>query len=509
MLFNSYIFIFGFAPLVTTIFFLLGKRNPTFAIAWLTLASLFFYAWWEPKSLLIICSSMLVNYLFGYTLMFRQKNLSNEAKTAVLWAGVLVNLLLLGYFKYAHFFANQWHWLINGVQGTQAAKNLPLGISFFTFVQIAFLVDAYRKEKMQYGPLEYSFFVTYYPHLIAGPIIHHSNVIPRLQEKDTFRLRLDNISVGIFLFAVGLFKKTVLADSVAAFVPGVFDAHSAQPLTLFEAWAGAISYTLQIYFDFSGYSDMALGLSKMLNIELPVNFYSPYKAQNIIDFWRRWHISLSRFLRDYLYISLGGNRKGAIRRYINLMITMVLGGLWHGAGWTFIVWGFLHGIYLIINHAWNASRLKLPRIASRVLTLTAVTIAWVFFRANDMKSAFRVLGSMFGAGGISMGSSILKHVPALSALGIKGEGFFPKMAEFQGGGVLWLAALSFIALFAPNSIELLATYKPANGLENLSNSNRFNIMWRPSFGWAVCGALLLLVGIIHISRGSVFLYFQF
>ena len=293
---------------------------------------------------------------------------------------------------------------------------LPLGISFFTFQKIAYLVDAYRGEVRAGGFLSFALFVTFFPQLIAGPIVHHSEVIPQFGQKSTYRPNLDNLSMGIGIFVLGLAKKTVLADSIATYATPVFRAAQAgADPTLFEAWGGALAYTFQLYFDFSGYSDMAIGLALMFNIRLPINFNSPYKATNIIDFWRRWHITLSRFLRDYLYIPLGGNRHGVARRYANLMLTMLLGGLWHGAGWTFIVWGGLHGIFLVINHFWHAlgvgsattsgARPGSDGSAARTITFLAVMVAWVFFRAEDFDAATRILAGMAGLNGVQLPAS--------------------------------------------------------------------------------------------------------
>ena len=350
MLFNSYEFIFLFLPIVLLGFHLIGKQgHHRVAIAWLVGASLFFYGWWNPAYLLLMLFSVLFNYSVGVSL----SNTSGRkllSKT-ILTIGVSVNLAILGYFKYANFFVDN----LNALSGTNLILNeviLPLAISFFTFQQIAYLVDAYRGKTKEYNFLHYCLFVTFFPQLIAGPIVHHKEMLPQFAKDAVYKLRSKHLAIGITIFALGLFKKVVLADGVSVYATPVFNAAEAGVmLTFFEAWGGALAYTFQLYFDFSGYSDMAIGIARMFGIRLPLNFNSPYKATSIIDFWRRWHITLSRFLRDYLYIPLGGSRKGRVRRYINLMTTMILGGLWHGAGWTFLLWGALHGFYLMINHA--------------------------------------------------------------------------------------------------------------------------------------------------------------
>ncbi len=346
MLFNSYGFIFLFLPVVLLGFYQLGRISHFYAALWLALASLFFYGYWNPAYVGLLLGSIVCNYSFGRWIAqagiapvpVRQKQLLIIAITA--------NLALLGYYKYANFFINN----LNPVLGTSWNLGnilLPLGISFFTFTQIAFLVDTYQGKVKEYSFTHYALFVTSFPHLIAGPILHHKEMMPQFAKPGSYQINWANIAVGLTIFICGLAKKVLIADHLNEFATPIFNAVGAggHPM-LFEAWVGALAYTLQLYFDFSGYSDMAIGLSLMFNVRLPMNFNSPYKATTIIEFWRRWHMTLSRFLRDYLYIPLGGNRKGKIYRYRNLIITMLLGGLWHGAGWTFLIWGAA---------AWNLS----------------------------------------------------------------------------------------------------------------------------------------------------------
>ena len=347
MLFNSYEFIFLFLPVTFLVFMRLGARHRRWAAGWLAVASLGFYAWWNPAFLPLLLASIACNYLVG--LRLARPVIAAWSRKTVLALSITANLGLLAYFKYANFLLDN----LNLVIGTDYRLDLvlPLGISFFTFTQIAFLVDAYQGKAKEYHPVDYCLFVTFFPHLIAGPVLHHQEMMPQFARAETYRPNPENIAVGIAIFSIGLVKKVLIADAMAAHATPVFEAaEQGATLSFFTAWEGALAYTFQLYFDFSGYSDMAIGLARLFGITLPANFDSPYRAVNIIDFWRRWHMTLSRFLRDYLYIRLGGNRKGPVRRYMNLFVTMLLGGLWHGAGWTYVVWGGLHGCYLIANH---------------------------------------------------------------------------------------------------------------------------------------------------------------
>lgn len=413
MLFNSYGFIFLFLPLTLLVFFWLARFGHRISALWLAAVSLFFYGYWNPAYVGLLLASIIFNYGVGIYLVKILKESRHVAKQRVLTTAVIINLALLGYYKYTGFFVSN----LSAITGSSVAFKeiiLPLGISFFTFTQIAFLVDTSKGYVKEVNFIRYTLFVTYFPHLIAGPVLHHKEMMPQFADSKTYAVRWDNVATGILLFTVGLFKKVVWADSFAPFVTAFFDGVSSgtatgQLPTAYEAWGGALAYTLQIYFDFSGYTDMALGIALMFNIRLPINFNSPYKATSIIEFWRRWHITLSTFLKDYLYFPMGGNRHGQNRRYINLLATMVLGGLWHGASWTFVIWGALHGAFLVVNHAWRwFCGSILPRgytawipswsltLAGGVLTFIAVTIAWVVFRASDMTQAQTILNAMFG-----------------------------------------------------------------------------------------------------------------
>jgi len=509
MLFNAPEFVFVFLPVVLALYYGLGRLGRAeHAMAALVAASLFFYGWWSPIYLALILCSVGFNYACGRRLGREDREAERpESRRLVLGLGVAVNLGLLGYFKYANFFVDNLN-LVAGSDWNLERVVLPLAISFFTFQQIAFLVDTYRQRKTEQSLVRYCLFVTFFPQLIAGPIVHHGETLPQFARPDSARLKLPNLAVGATLFAIGLFKKAVIADGVALHATPVFAAAAAGQIpTTAEAWVGVLAYTLQLYFDFSGYSDMAIGLGRMFGIRLPLNFDSPYKARNIVDFWRRWHITLSRFLRDYLYIPLGGNRKGKVRRYTNLMTTMLLGGLWHGAGWTFVIWGGLHGLYLVINHAWSALRVRLGLapsvqtlagvIAARALTLAAVMLGWVFFRAADAASATRLLGAMVGLDGAPAG----------------GDPFANRLVTDATGAIVALGIGLALALWAPNTQELMAEHEPALGFDaHRSPTPRWPwLRWRPSpvMGALVGGLLFAWFLTLFSADVSEFLYFQF
>jgi len=493
MLFNSYVFIFGFLPVVLLGFFWLGRMSHAYAAGWLALASLFFYGYWNPAYVGLLLGSIISNYAFGMWIAKAGVKQKNQRKKQLLILAIGLNLLLLGYYKYANFFVES----INSVAGTGWSLGeiiLPLGISFFTFTQIAFLVDTYRGEVKEYNFIHYTLFVTYFPHLIAGPVLHHKEMMPQFARATTYQINWSNVATGLMLFTLGLCKKTLWADPLAVYADAIFNGVSAGMLpTIYEAWSGALAYTLQIYFDFSGYTDMALGIALMFGVRLPINFNSPYKAVNIIEFWRRWHMTLSRFLRDYLYIPLGGNRKGKGRRYLNLFITMLLGGLWHGAGWTFVIWGALHGIYLMINHAWHALRrmvgqdptqpLSWPiHIFSGLLTFIAVTVAWVFFRANDFNTALSMSKAMLGIEIRSITFDSVIHGQLLLVTDLSGLNLLKLLIY----GLLWIWLL-------PNSTRL----------HLFGNSNSLAIF---QAGVILC---MLYLAIDQFGTYSPFLYFQF
>ena len=386
MLFNSYAFIFVFLPLVFFVYFFLNKKRlSNLAKAFLVSASLFFYAYWSVYYLPILLGGIVFNFLVS-------KFLAKHQSKAILIFGIVCNLALLGYFKYADFLISN----LNAIANTNLSLlhiALPLALSFVTFQQIAYLVDSYNKQTKENSFLNYCLFITFFPQLIAGPIVHHKEMMPQFANKFNLIKNYKFIALGLFVFSMGLFKKSVVADIFSIFANAGFDVEG--NLTFLQAWATSLSYTFQLYFDFSGYCDMAIGLALLFNIRLPINFNSPYKALNIQDFWHRWHITLSRFLRDYIYIPLGGNRGGQSRTYLNLFFVFLIGGLWHGAAWTFVVWGALHGVAIVIHRCWQKLNFKLNKIIAWIITFNFVNFTWIFFRAKSFKDAMRVIRGMF------------------------------------------------------------------------------------------------------------------
>ncbi|MDK2047752.1 MBOAT family O-acyltransferase [Aliarcobacter butzleri] len=485
MLFNSYEFIFIFLPVMFVVYFYLNsKRLILGAKIWLVVGSLFFYSYWNVIYLPLILLSIFVNYGVGLSLVNHEK-IRISSKT-ILSFGIVFNLGLLGYFKYTDFFLNNF----NGIFGTNIPLPhiiLPLGISFFTFTQIAFLVDAYKQEAKEYSLINYMLFVTYFPHLLAGPILHHKEMMPQFASKYNWVKNYRNIALGLFIFSIGLFKKVVIADTFAIWANAGFD--TATTLNLIEAWATSLSYTFQLYFDFSGYTDMAIGISLMFNIKLPINFNSPYKALSIQDFWRRWHMTLSRFLRDYLYIPLGGNRKGNIRTYVNLITTFLLGGLWHGAGWTFIIWGLLHGIALAIHRFWQSLGFKMNKILAWFITFNFINITWIFFRAKDFESAIKVLGSMFSLDNVVLPEKYFKFLAEYNDIYFKFGSVYDNILGKDKTTIFIIIGFILI-IFFKNSMEKMITFKPSY----------FNLIYM---------IIILLVGISMMSNISEFLYFNF
>ena len=509
MLFNSFLFLFGFLPIVLAIMFLLAARKPSLVPGWLAIASLVFYAGWSFVYLPLLVGSIASNYAVGRRISRFVANHNVAAARTWMWFGVACNLLILGYYKYAGFIGEIVH-DSTGIELNLANIVLPIGISFFTFTQIAYLVDARRGLTREYEPVRYGLFVSYFPHLVAGPILHHREMIEQFAKRDAFRFNSQDLAAGLTLFAIGLAKKVLLADSIGPVANAVFNVANAPGLTMGEAWVGTLAYSMQIYFDFSGYSDMALGIGMMMGIRLPLNFNSPYKATSIIDFWRRWHMTLSRFLKDYLYIPLGGNRHGWQRHSLNVMITMLLGGLWHGASWTFVIWGGLHGIYLMIDHAWRALRFEASgravHLAGWLLTFLAVNVAWVFFRADSVGSAFNILLAMFGANGVVVPTSIAAAVHALTGLTFAAGSTFPNALFDVSSTLPMLALLTVIALLLPNSQTVVARFRPA--LDPVAASAGA-LSWIPSRAWAIAVGALIAVCVTRLGGDSPFLYFRF
>ena len=430
---------------------------------------------------------MTLNYVIGRSL---DKTYNNKGKgfsrKSILTFGVILNLSLLGYFKYADFFIENIN-IAFSVNAEPLNLLLPLAISFFTFQQIAYLVDSYRQEIKEYNFLNYALFVTFFPQLIAGPIVHHKEMMPQFEKTRNKVKSYRNIAMGLFIFSIGLFKKVVIADTFAEWATNGFDV--ATTLNLFEAWATSLSYTFQLYFDFSGYTDMAIGLALLFNIRLPVNFNSPYKATNIQNFWRRWHITLSRFLRDYVYIPLGGSKKGSFRTYNNLMATFVIGGLWHGAGWTFIFWGFLHGLALTVQKLWSKLGFKLWTWFAWFITFNFVNITWVFFRAEEWDDAVKVLGSMFSLDNIVLPDKLEIKLSFLSSHGIK-FGDWARGINGDEWTAIWLIVGFILILMFNNSIQRIKNFQLNYKTVSLS-------------------VIAFTLGILSLNKVSEFLYFNF
>ncbi|MFT5721799.1 MAG: alginate O-acetyltransferase complex protein AlgI [Motiliproteus sp.] len=512
MLFNSYEFIFVFLPLVYAVFLLIGTGSHyRLTVSWLVGASLFFYGWWNPKYLLLILVSILFNFIVGRYL----QSGTRQART-FLTLGVLINLGALAYFKYAGFMVTNLNALTDSGFSVPSVI-LPLAISFFTFQQVAYLVDTYRGLTRECDFLHYCLFVTFFPQLIAGPIVHHKEMLPQFADPGTFRPRLANLSIGLSIFIVGLFKKVVIADNLALEATPLFTAADAgQGLDFFQAWTAMLGYSFQLYFDFSGYCDMAIGVSRMFGITLPQNFNSPYKATSIVDFWRRWHITLSRFLRDYLYFALGGNKKGPARRQVNLMVTMVLGGLWHGAGWTFVLWGALHGLFLVINHLWHGLwQRPLDRwwslLLGRGLTFLAVSLAWVFFRAETLDGALLILSALTNFPdkvGVLLGSGVALFEP----LGVGFTGGYLTPNHLIGSA--WFGLLLALVWVLPNTQQWFIRSKPIYrttrhiSLSGLQRRLRLFI-WQPQWATVAMLGVMAAGSILSLSQVSEFLYFQF
>jgi D-alanyl-lipoteichoic acid acyltransferase DltB (MBOAT superfamily) len=511
VLFNSFSFLFLYLPLVLAGYFLLGRAGPRWAMAWLAAASLFFYGYWDLRYLPLLLGSICANYCAGLLIAAS----AGPARKRWLVLALAANLLLLAYYKYANFFAAAL--MPDGAAWNGWDIVLPIGISFFTFTQIAFLVDCYRGEARAGRFTHYVLFVSYFPHLVAGPVLHHKEMMPQFADPDNARARSANFAIGLSIFVVGLAKKVLLADTLAPLAAPVFAA-GAHP-QLLEAWTGVLAYTFQLYFDFSGYSDMAIGLSLLCGVRLPLNFNSPYKARNISDFWRRWHMTLSRFLRDYLYIALGGNRVGRARRSINLMATMVLGGLWHGAGWTFVAWGALHGCYLVLHQGWlrwrgarGAARSPAPAGTARTawwaapLTFLAVMLAWVVFRAPDLATACDILAALAGGNGVSLPRTLQGLGAPLAQLGLHPDFGGLRWIALDGPGLPALLVAAWLAFAAPNTQEIFSRYRPC--IERLFHAPDWRA-WRPSRRWSVALAALFICCVFNMNRVSEFLYFQF
>ena len=483
MLFNSYIFLFAFLPATCLVYFALNRWLPGRAgLAWLFVASCFFYAWWDWRFIPLLLGSIAFNFFAGLTL---QRRASTVGSKPMLAFAIAANLGLLAYFKYADFFvananaAFGSNWLLPHVI-------LPLGISFFTFTQIAFLVDAHRGLARELSFVNYGLFVSFFPHLLAGPILHHGEMMPQFADNSNKRFNASNFWVGLTLMIIGLAKKVLIADELAPWAADGFS-HASQ-LGFIDAWIAALAFTLQIYFDFSGYTDMALGMAWMLNIRLPLNFASPYQSRNIQEFWRRWHMTLSRFLRDYVYIPMGGNRRGLPLSLLFVLITFALGGLWHGANWTFVAWGVLNGLAIIAVHLMERARWSLPRACGWTLTMLFTIVAWVFFRASNLNDAIAIVMTMAGAHGVAPSAFVPEWAVLFSAVTYTRHGVNLQL------GVLFTGALMIvgfaIAWFGTNSQTLLGRKR-----------------WTAGHGIAI--AMLAITALLNLDRVTEFLYFNF
>jgi len=467
MLFHSFPFLLVFLPAVLAVYWAVApRRGRRPALLVLSAASLGFYAWWDWRFVVLLAASVVINFTCARRLAALSRDAARQRR-ALLTAGIIANLAPLAYFKYGAFVIENVQALWAGF-GPAPALALPLAISFVTFEQIAYLVDGYRGTVPAHDFPSYCAYVTFFPRLIAGPIVRPGEILPQFANPATYRFCSSNVATGVLVFTLGLFKKVWLADTFAPWTANVFD-HLAQP-SFTDAWGGVLAFGLQVYFDFSGYTDMAVGLARFFNITLPENFDSPYQADSLIDYWRRWHMTLTRFLRDYVYIPLGGNRHGQGRQDLNLLATMTLGGLWHGAAWTFVVWGALHGVLLIVNHLWRRHGPPLPRVVAWPLTLVTVFAAYTLFRAPSFARVAAVGGGLFGLNGFAWHSS---------ALAVGGNQF------------KWLLLGLAFVMWAPNRQRVVA--------------------WRWSNDWAyaVAVATLVVLSVLHIGAPAPFFYFQF
>jgi alginate O-acetyltransferase complex protein AlgI len=514
MLFSSWNFIVYFLPATLIVFYFIPARLEILRKSWLIAASFFFYGYWKIEYVPLLVISIVVNYSIAEGII--RAHQSGRARLLVT-LGVALNLGVLAYFKYTNFAVTFLSFI---VQKDIGAFNiiLPLAISFFTFTQISYIVDVYRDRHVHYRFLDYCLFVVFFPHLIAGPIVRHWEIIPQFATQ-AFRVNRDNFGVGAALFLIGLFKK-FLADSAALYADAVYNG-AAQHLALsgFDAWIGTVAFALQIYFDFSSYSDMAIGLARMFGIKFPHNFDSPYKAGSIIVFWERWHRTLTRFLREYVYFSLGGNRRGLPRQVLNIMITMLLSGLWHGAGWTFVIWGALHGTFLVINHTWRlfVKQMKWTlehwawRGAGVGLTFGVVSLAWTLFRAPNIGVAGTMLANMLSIHGFSLPSEFIKPAShfghTLAELGFQFIDTDALDVKHYDNAMITCGLLLAVCWFMPNSQQLLEKYHPI--FEPVARPGWFRVKLGFFLGVVFGFLLFLILRNSFVAEPSPFIYFNF
>jgi alginate O-acetyltransferase complex protein AlgI len=485
MFFNSFEYIFIFLPMVWAGYFILNRyRGISAGRPWLLVCCLFFYGYFNIAYLALLLLSIGANY--GIGMLLQDGELQRQSRKVLLTTGLVFNITLLGFFKYVDFFITN----INTASGSHLSLlniALPVGISFFTFQQISFLVDSYRGKMRERNFLQYMLYVSFFPSIVSGPITRHHEIMPQYSDEKNWHVDYRNVASGIILFAMGLFKKGILADHLALWVNQGFD--TAIKLNLLEAWVTSLCYTLQIYFDFSGYTDMAIGTALLFNLKLPLNFDSPYRSLSIQEFWRRWHITLSKFLRDYIYIPLGGNRVGHLYVYMNIFITFLVGGIWHGAGWTFLLWGMAHGVAMIIHRMWCRTGIRLNRFVSWFITFNFLNAAWVLFRARDLHNAVKVYRGMLGLDGVVL-SEKFSQLTFLKSLGVE----FTKWPVNIPANLFYLlymlAASLVLSLFWWNTKDMAEKFKPD---------------WK----WLLLVSIVLGVGLIHISRISNFIYAVF
>ena len=505
MSFSSIQYLAIFLPVAFAVYFVLNKQR--YAIIsnwWLLVVSLFFYAYPAPETLILILGSTITNYWLGRVIQGKiseQKylNFLCRKRKFVLIIGIVVNVILLGYYKYTNFIVENINYLTHE-KWTLPEIVFPLAISFFTFQQLAFLVDCYKAEMHNLSFLNYSLFVTFFPQLISGPIIRYNELVPQFVSEIGKKIDYSNVSKGLFVFFIGLFKKVVIADSFSIWADAGF--HSAAHLTFFQAWGTSLSYTFQLYFDFSGYMDMAIGSALFFNIMIPINFNSPYKSINIQDFWRRWHITLSSWLRDYLYIPLGGNRKGNLRTYFNLITTFLIAGLWHGAGWTFVFWGAMHGSGLIIHRFWKRLNFRLPILLSWFITFLYIDIAWVFFRANTFNDAANIIKGMIGMNGVSVSKSfanLFNYLCPWSFLTLVGDN---SLVVIPVHSIIYLCIFGIgIGLIMPNTMQMIQ-FVPYDG----------KYIFRPSIKYAILTGLIACLSLMTFmgkTTPNQFIYANF
>lgn len=485
MLFNSYTFIFVFLPIVLGMFFACCYFQLRKAAQLsLFVSSLAFYACWDLRFLPLLCGSIAFNYFFGH-LIYKTPDLVR--RKIYLIASIILNLVVLFYFKYFNFFIDNANYFLS-LELNLFEIILPLGISFFTFTQIAYLVDVYQVKAIPGSWDSYGLFVSVFPHLIAGPVLHHKAMITQFDDSMNYQWSSHNFAQGTFLFVIGLAKKVLIADHIASFVGPVFDQSQAQ-IPFIQAWVGSLAYCLQLYFDFSGYSDMAMGLGLYFNLKLPINFHSPYQATSMIDFWHRWHISLSNFLKNYLYIPLGGSKYGERRKMLNLFITMFLGGIWHGANWTSVIWGICQGIFLIINHLWRKMNIMIPTFFSRCLTLFCFIVSLAIFRSPSLNVAENILKGLFGFNGLILPESYETKLSILKNCGIHFKTL--PLSNFRLIDLMVMLSLFLVTLFLPNSIYW---------------KERF--LKQPLL-WGSVSSLVFVVCIMNLEAVAEFLYYQF